>query len=560
MMPWLAHCLNVTATPGPARQPYAIDYGKFFFGLFLITIAYFIMADPAFAQAGGGGGGFRCVDGHSEGTLYDAAMECPTTMKMSNVFSFLVCNMERLAGNLLGEMYCGIMVDLIPGVIGMLTLATLFFGIGFTMGVIPATARDFQMFLLKIVCIFVFATQADIIIGVGYNLLITGLREGTAIGISVMYPDDVKSAGGTVTGIDVYRFLDRFLAQAMHFATDYVGAKWDEDNNPCQNAVFAVMAIMAVAFPPVFFIGVMIIFRVCITFLRAIFGYLYSIVGIVFLLTLSPFFLSFYLFKQTRPFFDKWVGYLVTFSLQMVILFAFLGFILSIDVKHISGSLVDIIMPVKENLESTTMRAPWQYCTICDFKVVDKDGNDVKDDQYGKGIITEEGKLVCKDPKTPIRILSASAAPKGSKDADAGGVDSKEVQGALMKFAAFGLVSLLLLAYLVEYLLNYVAALASFLAGGMGASYAPQLGGGQVIGQKISMDMPGGDLADTFERGFTAGYTKDMGKTSIYSTAEGFKEAASWLVTGGPNPNRDPGLVTTFTNFIMNPNRDPYGH
>lgn len=535
-----------TAVPTPLNITRALG------GMLLIALAYFLMADPAFAQAGTTD--FSCSNGQAVGTLYDSAIACPTTLKLDNVFTFLICNMERLAGNLLGNMYCGIMVDLIPAIMAMLTLAVLFFGIGFTIGVIPATARDFQMFLLKIAFVFGFATQSDLIIGYGYNLLVGGLREGTAIGLSAMFEDSSRFVSGT----DVYHYLDNFLAQAMRFATDYVGVKWSPGNNPCQNAVFAVLAIMAVAFPPVFFIGVMIIFRVAITFLRAVFGYLYSIVGITFLLTLSPLFLSFYLFKQTRPFFDKWIGYLVSFSLQMVILFAFLGFILSIDVKHVSGSLTSIIMPVQENFESTTMRAPWEYCTICEFKVVDPQGNEYPNDQYGAGDVAKDARLVCKDnPPKPISALGMTAPPELSADAKA---KMESVQGALIKFAAVGLLSLLVLAYLVEYLLNYVAALASFLAGGMGASYAPQLGGGQVIGQKISMDVPGGGAIDTFESGFTAGYSRDMTKTSVYSTAEGFKTAAEWMVTGGPNPNEDPGMVSSFASWVINPHRDPYGH
>ncbi len=543
---------------GYTQSMHRVEYGRILFGLFLITLAYFMMIDPAFAAKPGAG--FGCIGGHAVGTLYDTSMGCPSTMNMNNVFTFLVCNMERLASNLLGEMYCGIISDLVPAVMGMLTLATVIFGVGFTIGVIPATARDFQMFLLKMAVITVFATQADAMIGTGYALLITGLREGTAIGISTMFPDDLAARTGAVTGVDVYRYLDSFLGQTMHFATDYVGAKWEAGQNPCKNAVFAVLAIMAVAFPPVFFIGVMIIFRVAVTFLRAIFGYLYSIIGIVFLLTLSPFFLSFYLFKQTRPFFDKWLGYLVTFSLQMVILFAFLGFILSINVTHISGSLTNIIMPVQENFTSTTMRAPWQYCTICEFNVLDAEGNPIPDDQYGDTI--QQGRLACKDnPPKPIRAMGAMAPPN---EATGGDTDEKKVQTALMKFALTGLLSLLVLAYVVEFLLNYVGALAQVLAGGMGATYAPQLGGGTAIGAKTSMDMPGGEMLETFEKGVTRGFTNEgVLKTTFVPAAAGITEGIKWMIQGGPRNEdgltNDPGLVDSFSNFILNPHRDS-GH
>lgn len=528
----------------PAKAP---DYGRIALGLLLIALAYFLMIDPAFAQ-GAANQSFRCTSGgRAIGTLYDSAISCPTTMQLDNLFTFLICNMERLAGNLLGHVYCGIMTDLIPAVMAMLTLATLAFGISFTIGVIPATARDFQMFLLKVVFVLVFATQADVLIGTLYTLLITGLREGTAVGLSAMFEDDSKF----VTGTDVYRYLDGFLAQTMRFATDYVGADAAKGQNPCQNAIFAVLALMVVAFPPVFYIGIMIIFRVSITFLRAVFGYLYSIVGITFLLTLAPVFLSFYLFKLTRPFFDKWMGYLISFSLQMVILFAFLGFILSIDVRHVTSSLTGIIMPVEQTIEATSGRMPWSYCTVCDFQVVDKDGAPYPDDQYGAGDAITEGRLVCKDnPPKPITADTMSAP-------------AKDLQNSLLKFASVALLSLLVLAYLVEWLLNYVAAMAQLLAGGF-AQYAPIMGGGQTWNASPTMDVPGGDLANTWERGFQDGYIHNMGATSIGATAEGFKKASERMVMGGDMGQgddygagrNDPGLTQTFLHFILNPHRD----
>lgn len=567
----------------PWQTPTAVAYGRLFFGLFLVVLAYLLMIDPAFAQSyaykvsGSGLSYFYCSGGEAHGSLYDSNLPCPSTLQLNNLFSFLVCNMERLSGNILGQMYCALIVQLVPAVMAMLTLAVMFFGMGFTIGIIPATARDFQLFLLKCCFVFAFATQSDLIIGLGYNLLITTLREGTAIGVSTMF----REAPGSVTGLDVYRYLDNFLGQTIRFATDYIGADASRGENPCKNAIFAVMAVMAVAFPPITFIGMMIIFRVSLTFLRAVFGYLYSLVGITFLLTLSPIFLSFYLFKQTRNFFDKWIGYLVSFTLQMVILFAFLGFILSIDVKHISGSITGIIIPAQENLETGTMRMPWEYCTLCDFKVIDKDGNDITDFQSsGTSASTSiaEGRLVCKaDPPEPILITTAVAAPpQGGKGASPSPGVADDVRNALLKFAAFGLLSLLVLAYLVEYMLTYASALASHLAGGLGGTYAPQLGGGAtMMGQKLSMEMPGGELANTFERGFIDGFQRGSSATSIGGMAEGTSKAFQRLVLGGQGLEIDPqtgqprdygsgaqdqGMVGSFTNFLLNPTRDPSAH
>ncbi len=551
-----------------------VTANRLFIGTLLLFIACLLMIDPAFAQstASTASSAFTCSGGKASGALYDTTMSCPTTLKIDNIFSFLVCNMEHLASNLMGQMFCGIVAQLLPAVMAMLTLAVLFFGVGFTIGVIPATARDFQMFLLKMALVFVFATKSEYLIGIGYNLLITGMREGTAIALSSMY----SKVGGNGTsalpaafqpnvanGYAVYYYLDHFLGTAMHFATDYIGM--DGTTNACKNAVFAVMALMAVAFPPVFYIGVMIIFRVALTFLRAVFGYIYAIVGIVFLLTCAPFFLTFALFNVTRNFFDRWLGYLVSFSLQVVILFAFLGFVLSINVSNVSKGVTNIIMFDQKTYETTTMRLPWHYCTICDFEVVGPDGN-VYDDSSGQGYgvnMISSGALRCKTPKTALNMATAVAPPSNTTTANTalGAAKTQSVQRALLKFATGGLLSLLVLAYVLEYILSYVPALALLLAGGLNATYSPQLGGPDPMGQKLAVDMPGGKLIDTFEQGFTDGYASEgIGRTSIVSTATGLKTGFRRAILGGGGGDdslprsagvNDPGLVQNFTNFML---------
>ena len=123
-------------------------------GYALILLALVLMIDPAFAQSQGDMGSFQCVNGHSSGTLYDAGENCPTTLKFNNVFSFLVCNFERLTSNILGSMICGMVYDLTPAFLALVTMAVLFQGITFTLGMNPrASARDLQIFLIK-KCLF----------------------------------------------------------------------------------------------------------------------------------------------------------------------------------------------------------------------------------------------------------------------------------------------------------------------------------------------------------------------------------------------------------------------
>lgn len=518
---------------------------------------------PAFAYAQVSTAGFSCSGGHATGSLYDAgAGVCPTTMKFSNVFSFLLCHTEQISANLLGSMYCGVMSALQPAVTATVTLAVLFAGTGFMIGFTNITGKDFLALLLKIAAVYAFATDADLIIGIGYNLLVSGLREGTAVAISSLYRANGSLAPDTALG--VYALMDGFLAQALHFATDAIGQTWDQEHNPCQNAIFAVMAIMAIAFPPIFYIGLMMIARIAMTFLRAVFGYMYSVVGITFLLTLSPFFLSFMLFKQTQSLFEKWLGYLVSFSLQLVIVFAFLSFILSIRIDHVTNSLTDVIMPTAQNYESTTIRMPWQYCTVCEFDVVDKDSGAVLASDSGDFL--SRGKLQCREPKKPLPVMqqltppSENAGGAGGGGAPSGGGNTA-FQNTLMKFATTGLLSLLVLAFVVDALLGSIPAMAQYLASNLGnAMYAPQMVGGDV-GQAPAMGIPGEGVINTLQRGFTDGFRNQT--NAVSGAIEGFRNSVQRMVIGGgrsgdANPqDNSPGIVGHFMRFMINPQRGP---
>lgn len=269
-----------------------------FWALFFAA-AILLFAHPAFAQAAGGWGNFSCSNGQASGTLYDPGNQCPHAIAFDNVFSFLVCNMEHLSANLMGSMYCGIIQEAIPAINAVLTIAVVFFGIGFTTGIIPATAREFQMFLIKIAFVWVFATQAEYLIGIGYRFLVTGAREGISIVMGGLLFKD--QGGADATGADIYKYLDSFLGKTMQYATDAAGLS-KQDPNGCKNAIFAVIAIMMIVFPPLFYIAVALIVKVAFTFLRSVFGYVYAIVALAFLLTMAPLFLSFFLFRATRQF------------------------------------------------------------------------------------------------------------------------------------------------------------------------------------------------------------------------------------------------------------------
>ena len=543
--------------------------------MLLVGLALLMTSDPAFAQANGDAGtNFSCtIDStthkpHAVGSLYDSNASCPKTMSFDHLFSYVICNMEQLSTNLLGNMFCGMITGLTPAVTAMLTLAVLFFGISFTIGLTPATGRDFMAFLLKIAFVLTFATQSDFIIGYGYKFLVGGISEGVAIALSNAVSSNWGGASAAVhTGSAVYDQLDAVIATFIHYATDSLSVDAAhknvidpaDPNAGCKNALFAVMAIMAVAFPPIFYLSLALIGKLALALLRAVFGYIYALVGIAFLLTLSPFFVSFYLFHQTRQFFDKWLGYLASFTLQIIILFAFLSFILSIDVSNITKSFSTLVVRNQQTLETGAFQAPWDYCTLCQFRQVQTNATTHAVTPSGTtDNILNGGSLQCikyatetvQDPRFPNdhtkTIVQPKKDAKGHLTEDANGViqpitvlesagPDKNQQKALLSFMSAGLLSLVILAYIIESLLGYVGSLAQNLSTGMGGYSAPQLGGGASLSGRPAVGMPFEGNITEFSGGFKRGFdAKPPGapNDSLSAMTRGFKQGGDGLIHG----------------------------
>lgn len=515
--------------------------GYWILALLAITGAVFLVPDIALAQAAGSAGPFTCLYGQAAGQLYSTnPLTCPTTLSFDHLFSFLICNMEQLSGNLLGNMFCGMMYNLEPAVSAVLLLAVVIFATGFTIGVIPATARELQVFLLKVAFVWAFATQSEYLLEYGYKFLVDGTRDSVSLVLAGMSDNNNSipysyQAGmvDTNSTAGVYARFDQYLGNMLSAATSYVtGSPQNNTNTECKGAIFSVVAIMAVAFPPIFFLAIALILRIILTFLRAVFGYIYAIVGIAFLLTLAPFFLSFYLFRQTRPFFDKWLGYIVSFALQIVIVFSFLAFVVSVDTSSLTSSFTDIVVRDARTVEGGSFRMPWDYCTVCDFEVVDAlTGLVVPEDRYGAKLAT--GKMRCVDHRNdqnpPQNMDPATGfVPMGIDNAVTPGTLT---QKALVKFAGMGMLALIVLAYVLESVIAYAGSLAQMLAGGLGSAYyAPQLVAGANPSGRAMADMPFSGSVQDFESGFDRGFaTQSNGASGV---VEAFKNGMKALVTG----------------------------
>ncbi|MBN8544177.1 MAG: type IV secretion system protein [Alphaproteobacteria bacterium] len=529
-----------------------ITYQQILWAMFLTFggLAFLmLMSDPALAAFGDQGAqSFSCYDGKAEGDLIMSAADCPSRLTKDNIFSYLVCHVESISSQIFGNMYCGVIVELIPAVQAVLTLAVVTFGVAFTVGVVPATGREAIVFLLKIAFVLAFATQAEYMIGYGYNFFVGGLREGTVVAMSGLVNDE--SGNPIDSTADVYGFLDSMMGKMIGFATAESGETWNDDNNPCKNALFAMVAIMAIAFPPLFLLSGLFFMKMMMFLLRAIFGYMFSIVGIAFLMTLAPIFLSMALFKQTRKWFDKYLGYLASFTLQMVIIFTFIAFIFSIKPFSLIDNMASLVVKNEQVIETDTFRWPWQYCTLCKFEIVR--GGTLEDD----GTITGGTVLPDGDRTNPATdLFRCEAGADGTpytvlNSANPGPLEDGSAN-KIMEMAGTTLLGLVILIYVIDQIIHYVPSIAWRLASSLsGGVYAPQvISGGGFHGQAPGVSNMAFDLTDRVGEGFYASYTEKMreaGSNSITAAGAGLEGAQRGLRSG---------LTGSLAEFFFNPTR-----
>jgi hypothetical protein len=424
---------------------------------------------------------FSC--GGGGGQLLNSGGNCPTSLDDGKIFSYFVCEMERLIGEVFGQLYCQTQSQLMGPMAAVVTLAITLFGVAFLIGVVQSTAREFVIFLLKVAAVWGFATQAELMVGVAYNFFMGGLKEGIAIVVGAIFQPaggmggGGMGGGGQQGGQEIYAYMDQIFEKLVKSTTESAGADPNGGGGGgggaaefCKNAIFAGLALLVIAFPPLAAMGMMLVVRFVIFLLRAVFGYIFAVMGISFLIVIGPIFLAFFFWKQTRQYFDKWVGHLAAFALQMVIIFAFIAFILSMDASRVGKELLDLIVPYNKNVEQSGIRWPWQVCTICEFEVVEGQGGGGAGGGGGGGKEVPGGSVRCKEnPGKPLNPGSLA----GFASSDDGQV-TPEMRNTLLKVAAKTILTLLVLIYIINAMLDLIPQIAQRLASG-GVVIAPDL-------------------------------------------------------------------------------------
>lgn len=298
----------------------------------------------------------------------------------------IVANYESLVGNVFSQMYCRMQHAMLQPLAAVMTLFVIGFGVMFLIGLVELSAKEAIVRLLKLALVWAFATNAEYGMGIAYNFLINAPKEGMTLMLSSITPeaddpstpiDESSQKAGDLLQKPLQIVLPLPVAlQCKAYEIDGKEPspaikeqcdKWGMSGNTRRSTitsqtrgsteilkVLLLLTLFMIFLPPVFTMVMGFLIQVIVTFVRTFVAYLLAIAGIALLLTLSPIFLSFALFKTTYEYFSSWIRYLSSFAIQIIIIFGFLALIRLLNPADFFANLIATSYPyeVKFGFES----------------------------------------------------------------------------------------------------------------------------------------------------------------------------------------------------------------
>lgn len=410
----------------------------------MIALAVFVLimspqAAHAAALACNGAGGVAA------GTLFEADPNAGTgacatiNPPLEHVFSLVICAFVIILNDVLGAMYCGIQFSM-QGILALvLTLYVAVFGAQILMGTAQMNSKEVITRLLKIAGVWTFATQSLWGINLAFGFFVSLITNGVWWVTSSIMPAAIGNIGNSV--MPVYAFLDNLIYTTVTGPATDGGAK-----------LIGFFGVMLNVLPTLSFLAASWLWMTLITLARTLISFMLAVAAIAFLIALSPIFLSFMLFQSTFHLFESWLRYMLSYSVQIIIVFAIIALWVHI-VMMFAGffdMLGDLLFPFKALGVPGAFTDPNNTWAIC------------REIDYGMSPVgpTAVCNPVLGANPPPEALLQPSKIPE---------------QTDFIYFCVFHLISLSLIAYAFNALMRDAPEIAKHI---VGPAYAPVLVGG----------------------------------------------------------------------------------
>lgn len=469
--------------------------------LFSVLWSLILLPEHALAQTAS----LSCSSGSASGELFDQSEACKFSLSEKHIFSAVICQFVTLLNDVLGSVYCGLQQFLQTMVGAVLTIYIALFGLQMLLGLADANAREFLTRMVKIGIVWIFVSDSTWAIQTAFNFFVSLAGDGVEWVMSSI-PDPFGASAGScydAAASGATEFMAAFVRMDVIICKAVTGPLGSLDSKVV--GFFAVMCILA---PQVGILSVSWLWLNFKILLQGVVTFLLGIAAIAFLIAMSPIFLSMMLFKSTAGFFENWLRYMTSFSLQIIIVFACIALWLTVTVYFLAffNDVSATIFPDQKDNAESQMHNLDNSWGVCPFIYSPNGGGSIPGPS-----------VKCKST-TPAKedIIPISGLLWKDKDGSLGCEPDKDCTKYIF-YVIYHLITLIIVAYAFEALLREAPRIAVYLAG---PDYTPPLAGGfgisragQIRSLFSSADAPAGT-------GDTPGASAEGGGFSVKNFAK----------------------------------------
>ena len=223
------------------------------------------------------------------------------------------------------------------GVTAVLTIAVVVFGVMITAGMLERPSRDGMVFLVKIAAAGFTVTQIPYLYSMVMSVmdgLVAAVTQFAASGFPAQHCEYLATTWDRV---------DCMLDVLIGF--EYIDNGTALSGTPLPSLSKGILGFLfmslgaSVVGAVIALVGLYVVLSLVFGIVRAIFLYITAVIGMVFIAIIGPMFIPLILFTGTRQYFDAYIKIIISFLLQVTIVFAYLVFMtIAIDTLVYSGN------------------------------------------------------------------------------------------------------------------------------------------------------------------------------------------------------------------------------
>lgn len=303
------------------------------------------------------------------------------TEQVLGVFAQVVCRVENIFGTIASRVYCSVQEAILQPFLALLTLYVTIYGVTVILGLKRATFNDAILHVAKMGLVAAIALNAEVGIQIGYKFFIQVAQTSGEVIFSAF-----DSTGTQARMANYDEMVQKgYLASRNISATDIekagrgtpeYGSHWMQHLDGTLNRIINffveggigfvyVLGALLIFFPPLFVVVVYLIYSAIKMLSQAIIGYMLALLGITFLFVMAPIFVSFALFKVTSSYFEEWLKHLIGFSLQMIVIFTMLMFVVALDLVGFFQQIGGMIRQYHYHLDFYFFHMGLDPLTLC---------------------------------------------------------------------------------------------------------------------------------------------------------------------------------------------------